>query len=448
MEVEGQEDIVDSSNSGQFLMDDSERVNNAENEPENSNKRLREEVDQEDLFDDLDDEVEHRHRRLKKKKKGSEQEKPRDEIEFDDAEIEAAAAAEPEPEPELEPELEPESNHQQEPEITRKTLDEDDEDEDDEDEGDSKLGSKQLQSELFADDNDSDEMVHEMLPQDFPDDLSEEGINKEAREAERRAYVSDEDFSDEERLGDFIVDAQGMPVRMAKEQPRRLGSGAITSEQLGIAHDIFGDYPDELFGEGMVDEEEEIDSQLSQFNSTNELRQEAYRLLAKRLDPEEIINNYASIQDDMIVRNDIPERIQLRTPDRPVPDDQMIAAEAEWIYDMVFAEQLAKLRLEKDIVIECITNVLRLMLIENLEIPYIATYRKEFWNTSNPNPQVVLDEETGAEPAPEPTLEASHLWDIYDWDEKWYSFQKKKNNVLELYRSVAEVSASFFFCLF
>lgn len=411
MEVEGHDSFVDSSNLGQNLIEDNE------GEPENSNKRLRDEDDnEEDLFDNLeDDEVEHRHRRLKKKKKGSDLEKPKEEIDFeDDLELEAA-----------------ETNQ----EVDRR---EDDEDEDDEDEGDSKvLGSKQLQSELFADDNDSDDMV-QMLPQDFPDDLSEEGINKEARESERRAYVSDEDFSDEERLGDFIVDAQGMPVRMAKEQPRRLGSGAITSEQLGVAHDIFGDYPDELFGDGMADEDEELENTLSQFNSS-ELRQESYRLLAKRLEPEELAESFASIQDDIIVQNDIPERIQLRTPGRPIPDTEMIAAEAEWIFNMVFADQLTKVKLEEGVVIECITNVLKLMLIENLEIPFIATYRKEFWNTSNPNPQAGLDEDGGGEPISEPTLEAAHLWDIYDWDEKWYSFQKKKKTVIELYRSVAEV---------
>lgn len=416
MEVEGQDSVVDSSNSGQNLIEDNE------GEPENSNKRLRDEDDNdEDLFDNLeDDEVEHRHRRLKKKKKGSELEKPKEEIDFeDDLELEAA-----------------ETNQ-----VDRR---EDDEDDDDEDEGDSKVGSKQLQSELFADDNDSDDM-DQMLAQDLPDDLSEEGINKEARESERRAYVSDEDFSDEERLGDFIVDAQGMPVRMAKEQPRRLGSGAITSEQLGVAHDIFGDYPDELFGDGMADEDEELENTLSQFNSS-ELRQESYRLLAKRLEPEELAESFASIQDDIIVQNDIPERIQLRTPGRPVPDAEMIAAEAEWIFNMVFADQLTKVKLEEGVVIECITNVLKLMLIENLEIPFIATYRKEFWNTSNPNPQAGLDEDGGGEPISEPTLEAAHLWDIYDWDEKWYSFQKKKKTVIELYRSVAEVCK--FFTLF
>lgn len=83
------------------------------------------------------------------------------------------------------------------------------------------------------------------------------------------------------------------------------------------------------------------------------------------------------------------------------------------------------------------------MLIENLEIPFIATYCKEFWNTSNPNPQAGLDEDGGGEPISEPTLGAAYLWDIYDWDEKWYSFQKKKKTVIELYRSVAEVCKFF-----
>jgi transcription elongation factor SPT6 len=415
MEVEAQGSLVDQM-SLQNLDEGDVRGDDIEGETENSNKRLREEDDQgEDLFDNLEDEeVENRHRRLKKKKKGSEEKPKDDELNFEDDEIELGAETNPTEE------------------VIR------DADEDDEVEAGSKvLGSKQLQSELFADDNDSDEML-QMLPQDFPDDLSEEGINKEARESERRGYVSDEDFSDEERLGDFIVDAQGMPVRMAKEQPRRLGSGAITSEQLGVAHDIFGDYPDELFNDGGADDDEEIENTLSQFN-TSELRKESYRILRTRLDPEELDENYATVEDDNIVQTDIPERIQLRTPGRAVPDTEMIAEEAQWIYQMVFAEQLSKLRLTEEVVIECITSVLRLMLVENFEIPFIASYRKEFWNTSNPNPQAGMDEDgQGGEPAVDASLEASHLWDIYDWDEKWFSFQKKKKNVIELYRAVTE----------
>jgi len=388
-------------------------------------KRLRDSTNEDDLFDndlDIDDNSSQR-RRLKKKKKGPEQKATQDdEIEIE-GEKDVREVGDREKERDFLPDGEKERGEKEE--------------EEDGDENTNKpVGSKQLQSELFADDSDSENIVSgSELPNDFPDDLSEDeiiGIQAEERAAarrdqERQAYVSDEDFSDEERLGDFVVDAFGNPVRAPKESSRRLlGSGAITSEQLVVAHDIFGDYPDE-FNEYDDDDEEE-DNQLSNI-PTNELRKESYKLLAKRLEPSELEEHFVSVKDDEIVAADIPERHQLRIPSREVPDDDSITREAEWIYDMVFKE-LKALNLDQSTVTGCIKSILKFILVDNLEIPFIATYRKEHWNTCSPTEDAVEGS----------TLILSHLWEIYDWDEKWYHFQNKKNKLKELYTSVKEIA--------
>jgi hypothetical protein len=488
MEVEGQ-----SSHHESNAMDDS---------AENSNKRNRDNGSEEDLFSSLEEnETQSHHRRLKKKKVVAEA----GEVNAEEQAVEVTPGHAP-----LKQEVvvkdEPDSS-----DVLESDLDDEDEDvkplvthdterptprtsdsttpaETRAPEADSpdahthkshkRSDSKQLASELFADESEEEGLLSgSELPPDFPDDLSEgheEERGEQVRDSGTRdhvaAYVSDEDFSDEERLGDFIVDAEGKPVRMAKETPRRtFGSGAITGEQLTVAQDVFfGDQePEEFFRDheafGVTStgygfdveeaemEEEEVQQQLaSQFASAAEMRQESYRLLAQRLEPSELAEHFASKEDDRIVATDVPERMQLRTPDRTwrhvsqlsgEGDEESvlvtIGQEAEWIYAQAFSER-AGLALDQETVVHCITQVLRLLLLEHFEIPFIASYRKEYWNTSNPKQ---TDEEQDS------SLGVDDLWDIYDWDEKWYHLQLKKSKLIEQFRAVEEVCLTAFIVL-
>lgn len=61
-----------------------------------------------------------------------------------------------------------------------------------------------------------------------------------------------------------------------------------------------------------------------------------------------------------------------------------------------------------------IAYVLEFLRKDILEVPFILTYRKDYFM---------------------PDLSGSDLWEIYDWDEKWAHLQTKKSAVRELYKN-------------
>jgi len=127
---------------------------------------------------------------------------------------------------------------------------------------------------------------------------------------------------------------------------------------------------------------------------------------------------------------DIPERLQLKCPNRASPDDQEILEEAEFIYNTGFTS--LQDQIEKDDLIERISNVLRFLWKDHFEIPFIATYRKDHWYTGR-LPVKGKEDQITEEPA---TLLQHHLWEIYDWDEKYLSFKNKKSNLKQLYEKL------------
>lgn len=64
------------------------------------------------------------------------------------------------------------------------------------------------------------------------------------------------------------------------------------------------------------------------------------------------------------------------------------------------------------------------MLQEQNEIPFIATYRKDYWYSGEIGKEM---QETIK------TLTAKHLWQILELDDKWYQFQSKRKNVTKLF---------------
>ena len=76
---------------------------------------------------------------------------------------------------------------------------------------------------------------------------------------------------------------------------------------------------------------------------------------------------------------------------------------------------------------EMIAKVLQLMLQEYLEIPFISYYRKDQWE---------IDE---AFQEGDPRPKNSYLWQIYDWDEKWYRFSQERERLKALFDSVNDV---------
>lgn len=71
--------------------------------------------------------------------------------------------------------------------------------------------------------------------------------------------------------------------------------------------------------------------------------------------------------------------------------------------------------------VTAIIEVLKLILVSSYDIPFIAQYRKEYFA---------------------PVLKEADLWLIFEYDEKWFNLQAKKQHVTDLYREATSLPFS------
>jgi transcription elongation factor SPT6 len=261
------------------------------------------------------------------------------------------------------------------------------------------------------------------------EDAASEQIKQKKRKKKRSGY----DDEDDDEMSDFIV-------RTKKHVQ----------------------YDEDIFGSGYVDDEMYDDEAMPDRPDTRES-------LKRIFGPDEIAEQFMTEEDEIIKQTDLPERYQVRGTVRITPEDKTdemkrhvdqqlidIASEAEWIFAQAFEEDLQKnsakeyqssnvygrrdfedefsyydrtisqfdgtvddeARTLREKSVSAIKEVLRLMVVNNYDIPYIAHYKKEHYH---------------------PLLNKDHLWTIYEYDEKWCTLQAKKQHVAELYREVTSV---------
>ena len=157
-------------------------------------------------------------------------------------------------------------------------------------------------------------------------------------------------------------------------------------------------------------------------------------------EPSELEKSHLTDRDKKIREQDVPERfLTRRTPIRETIDDAEIEEEAEWIYTMAFntntltiqkanADTLTPLAGQKDpSVILKIREVLSFMRKLLLEVPFIATYRKEYITGNRPQDDP---------DRPKFELDRNDLWTIYQWDEKYCQFRDRRTKLLTLYQNM------------
>jgi transcription elongation factor SPT6 len=135
-----------------------------------------------------------------------------------------------------------------------------------------------------------------------------------------------------------------------------------------------------------------------------------------------LAEKYFTAEDDKIRMTDVPERLQLRfaTIEPPSGEEAALSKEAEWIFTRAFQHQPAD---QGPAVIPKIISVLRFLRKDNLEIPFIASYRKDDWASH---------------------LEAADLWRIYEWDEKFVHLLTRKANLRLMYQQVPDLEEEFY----
>uniref|UniRef100_T1IT45 S1 motif domain-containing protein n=1 Tax=Strigamia maritima TaxID=126957 RepID=T1IT45_STRMM len=185
---------------------------------------------------------------------------------------------------------------------------------------------------------------------------------------------SDDEYSDDDN---FIVDDENRPIK--------------TTPMNNALRDLFGDD---------LDDRREFDIERS-------------KTIFEVYEPIELEKMHLTDKDIEIRSTDVPERFQLR--DIPVsrPEVGELEEEAEWICEMGYFPRIVE---------EKIKGVLDLMRNQNLEIPFIVRYRKEFV---------------------EPELKTSDLWRIFQLDERFCQFRKRKSNLLQIFKNAPNLNFNY-----
>ncbi|XP_047942962.1 transcription elongation factor SPT6 homolog [Salvia hispanica] len=253
-----------------------------------------------------------------------------------------------------------------------------------------------------------------------------------AEEDEQLEEEDDADIGEEDEMADFIVDEEevdehGTPVRRKKPKKNRQHPG-ISSSALQEAHEIFGDVEDLL-------RLRKIDVR-DMFGETSE------RSLEDQFDPSVLSEKYMTKKDDQIREIDIPERMQIskESTGHPPTDEFSVKMETEWIYDQLVSGMVPLFNRSgttneevDDELKRHIARFLELIHIQNLDVPFIAMYRKEEILSLLKDP---TDHESSIENDmnQKPTLKWHKvLWAIQDLDQKWLLLLKRKNALQSYY---------------
>ena len=165
-----------------------------------------------------------------------------------------------------------------------------------------------------------------------------------------------------------------------------------------------------LFGDDAIDEyivdEDDVD-----------MEQEGLEPISVKsfIEPSELARNFMTDKDLMIQKTDCPERIQIQGLSDKPPIEKELEEEAEWIAKILGTNH----HNEDDIVfVDTIFEVLKAIRILFVEVPYIATYKKNICEN----------------------YKELNIWQIVDLDEKWRTFYKQKQNFQEIINETESIN--------
>ncbi|XP_021296325.1 transcription elongation factor SPT6 homolog [Herrania umbratica] len=240
----------------------------------------------------------------------------------------------------------------------------------------------------------------------------------------------DGDMGEEDDMADFIVDEDDLDEHGASVRRKKLKKNksrqapGVTSSALLEAQEIFGD----------VDELLQLRKQGLDSSEWRERR------LEDQFEPTVLSEKYMTEKDDQIRMTDIPERMQISEESTGTPpiDEMSIIEESTWIQHQLIIGAVPLCGKEgQDLSInrEDIMRFLELTHVQKLDIPFIATYRKEQCLSLLKDPeQHEIDDVDQDNSEKTPAIKWHRvLWAIQDLDRKWLLLQKRKTGLQSHY---------------
>lgn len=237
-------------------------------------------------------------------------------------------------------------------------------------------------------------------------------------------------MSEESDADDFIVDDYGNSISEKKRKRRPVFTDAALQEGqdiFGVDFDFdeFDKYSEDGYADESADEDEYEDDDREKQTKKSKRKNIAKKSIFDIYEPSELKRGHFTDMDNIIRKTDIPERMQLR--DIPIPlvpeGSTELDDESEWIFKQAFQNPpISKIQgdnygRKQPSAIAKIKKALDFIRNQQLEVPFIAFYRKEYV---------------------EPDLEIKDLWKVYKYDAKWCILQSRKAGMVKLFERIRD----------
>lgn len=237
-------------------------------------------------------------------------------------------------------------------------------------------------------------------------------------------FIEEDEFSDEdEETRQQRIQERRMLREQRMKQPTQVTG--LSSDKIDEMYDIFGDghdydwaleveneeieqtQPTPLEGE---DEEEGLDSEFKKKITLQDI-----------YDLQDLKKNLMTEEDMVIRRADIPERYQelragLKNYGQLSADDQEL--EKNWISDKISVDKNFDVSYDLTEFREAVGNAIRFVGKDNLEVPFVYAYRRNYISSRNKDGFVLTEDD---------------LWDIVYLDVEFHSIIYKRDYVKKFY---------------
>lgn len=290
-------------------------------------------------------------------------------------------------------------------------------------------------------DDDSEEEVDDgkrIQNELFPDAILESDEEDVVKQKSRPTHDLDLDVDDEEESDsddNFIVDDNDQPLPRKPKGKK----GKYTDSAMQQAQDVFGvDFDfDQVDDDDGYEDEEGYEEEYGEDGETSVTRPKKKKSGRKTIydiyEPAELEKSHMTAFDQQIRLKDEPERFQLRRFPVTEATDEEIKLESEWIFQVAFDQSTISRQIVGDgeminepiagkkstAVIPEIHYALNCIRNEKLEVPFIASYRREYVQFLSNTFEDTKD-----------------LWTIYKYDEQWCRLQTSKTSMYNLYNDM------------
>ncbi|CAR26998.1 ZYRO0C06446p [Zygosaccharomyces rouxii] len=248
-------------------------------------------------------------------------------------------------------------------------------------------------------------------------------------------FIEEDDFSDEdEETRQQRIQERKMLREQRMKQPVHVTG--LSSDKIDEMYDIFGDGHDydwaleienEELDEGNIEDGDAVDTEGAGEGDENGggTKPAKKKITLKDIyDLQDLKRNLLTDEDMVIRKTDIPERYQelrsgLANYSELASEDQEL--EKNWISDKIAVDKNFAPNYDLTEFRECVGNAIQFIVQENLEVPFIYAYRRNYISSRDADGFVLTEDD---------------LWDIVQLDIEFHSIINKRDYVKRFYEEL------------